>query len=111
MAVVLVRRDRVPAEAAVVGDVRRQIVVMPEQDRLAVASDHQLRRKLAVERPQLVGTLIGEVRVESGWKRSRRIDPGIQARRYAWVVHTIDFGAFLRNFDGDPRREHIEQLM
>src|SRR5262249_28921927 len=80
MSVVLVRRDRVPAKAAVLGDVERQLVVVTEEDGLAVASHYQLRRQRTVERPQTERALSRQARM----KPRREWIAGDNARVELW---------------------------
>ena len=51
MSVVLVSTDRVTTEATILLHVDRKLVVMPEQDRLTVAPQHEFRRDGSVESP------------------------------------------------------------
>src|SRR5262249_57359973 len=80
MSVVLVRRDRVPAKAAVLGDVERQLVVVTEEDGLAVASHYQLRRQRTVERPQTERALSRQARMKPRrewiWGDNARVELG-----------------------------------
>jgi hypothetical protein len=111
MSVVFVGRNRVNAETSVLVSVKRKLVVMAEDDGLAVAGDDQLRRNRPVERPHAVHGLGRQARVELQRDGSRRIDAGIQGRRDARVVGGIGLGAFLRHLDVDLWRKLLEPLM
>src|ERR1051326_2921773 len=64
VAVVLVGGNGVPSEAVVLRDVSWQLVVMAEQDGLAIPSLDQLGRNGAIECPDRLGILHRHVRVE-----------------------------------------------
>ena len=87
--VVLVRGEGVAAETAVLPHVGRQAVVVAEEDWLAIARHHQLRRHRAVERPHAVGVLRRPLLVEPRGQPVGGIDAGIQARRDLRVVQVV----------------------
>src|SRR5262249_29227743 len=109
--VVLVGRDGVPAEAAVLRYVGRQTIVMAEEDRLSVAPDRQLRRERPVEGPQRLWPLRREIRVKAGTEGDVSIDPRVQIRRNARIVSGVLPGSLLRDFNRDPRWKQIEPLV
>ncbi len=111
VAVVLVGGDRVAAEPAVLRHVRRQPVVMTEEDGLAVARLHELRRNRPVERPDRVRILHRQRRMEGQRHRRRRVDPGVERARHAGVVRAVGTGAPLRHFIRNRRRVIAERLM
>ena len=71
--VVLVGRDRVAPEAAVLGDVGRQLVVVAEQDRLTVAAD---ARSFGGMVPLKVQTELAFCAGRPGWNFSGMGVPG-----------------------------------
>ena len=80
MAVVLVSRDRMNTEAAVLALLSREPVVKAEQDGLAVAHLHELGRNGSVVSPGLHRGLRGQVRVKLERDRGGRVDAGILER-------------------------------
>src|SRR6185503_18135064 len=111
MAVVLVGRDRVASEVTVVLQIERQLVAVAEQDRLAVAADHQLRGNGSVERPELERVLQRKRRVEDGRAERAAPDTGVELLVAVRVVLEIGPGALLGDLDGDARREAAELLV
>ena len=109
--VVLVSRDRVAPEAPILGDVERQQVAVPEEDRLTVADLHQLGRYCPVEGPHRQGSLIREARVEGGTKGRRGVDAGVEVRRDARAVGSVGLGAFRGHLDGDRGGKRAECLV
>src|SRR5947209_9236690 len=97
MSVVLVRRDGVAPEAAVLRYVIRQLVVMAEQDRLAVTANRQLRRNSAVKSPHRQRPLIRQI--------------GMKFRPNALAVLGVDLRAFLRRFNRNGRWENVKALV
>ena len=111
MAVVLVRRDRVAPEAAVLRHVGRQAVVVAEDQRLAVARLHELRRNRAVERPHARLLLNRQIGMEAQRQRRARAHTGVQVRRHAGVVHVVRRRRQLRRGDVHLRRVLAEPLV
>src|SRR5262249_47620659 len=111
MPVVLVDRDRVPSEAAVLGNVERQPVVVAEEDGLAVADLHQLGWQRPVERPQRQRSLVGQARVEGRSDLRSGVDAGVERRSDAGVVDGVDLGPFLRGLNGDRGSKPGELLV
>src|SRR6267143_2346763 len=111
VAVVLVRRDGVDPEAAVLGRVDRQVVVLAHEDRFAVTADDELGRDRSVEGPHLEGVLNGQARVESRGERDGGIDSRVELRRDAGVVGDVALRPFRADFDRDLRREVRETLV
>src|SRR5216684_4510455 len=111
VSVVLVRRDGVSPEAAVLCDVEGELVAVAEEDRLAVAGHDQLGRKRPVVRPEREGRLVRQAWVEGRAEGSGSVDAGIEAGRHPGIVRGIDLGAFLRDLDGDCGRERGELLV
>src|SRR5205823_11391468 len=91
VAVVLVSRDGVDPEAAVLA-VERQVVVLAEEDRLAVTADDELWWDRPVEGPHLQRVLGGQARVESRGKGDGRIDSRVELRRDAGIVGDVGLG-------------------
>ena len=73
--VVLVGADRMPPEATIHPDIRRQFVVMAEQDRFAITPQHQFRRDGSVESPHRQRSLSGQVGVK--FKRNIAVRIGL----------------------------------
>ena len=90
VAVVLVRRDRVPPEAAVLPHVRGQSVVVAEQDAFPVPSQHQLGRQRAVEGPQRGRLLVRQAAMEVLLAARRRVDAAIQTRFDLRIVGVVE---------------------
>src|SRR5262249_56622477 len=119
MPVVFVRRDGVPPEAPVLRDVERQLIVVPEEDRFAVAALDQLGRHGAIEGPQgrriLVGELTRAIRVLPEARGEREVLWVTQVRGGApddpRIVAGGDLRPLLRGFDGHLRRKIPEALV
>jgi hypothetical protein len=79
MSVVLVRGKRISAKAVVLSHVGRQAIVVAEEDRFSIASQHQLGRNRAVESPNRVWLLRRHAGMELQRNRRSWIDAGIQA--------------------------------
>src|SRR5689334_9637762 len=88
VSVVLVRGKRVSAKAIVLRHVGRQAIVVAEQDRFSVASQHQLGRNSTVESPYRI------------WLLRRHAGMELQRDRRSWVNAGIQAGWNLRIVSG-----------
>ena len=83
---------RVTPEAAVLGDVGRQFVVLTEEDRLAVAHLISLGGKVPLY-VQTPAALVGKLGMERGWNGVVGLIPELN-RRDSGVVDRIGLGPF-----------------
>jgi len=114
VAIMIVGRDRVDPEAAVLRDVERELIAVAEEDGLAVAADEQLGRDGPVERPDLQRTLRRPRRVElQGKGRLGRpaSEAVVEARVHTGVVDGIGLRPFLGDLDRDPGWKAREVLV
>src|ERR1700744_1195524 len=65
MSVVFVRGNGMPAKAAILRDVRRQLIVQTEKHGITIAYLHQFGREGPVISPQSIGSLIGKIRMKT----------------------------------------------
>ncbi len=84
-------------ETTVLGHISGKLVVVAEDDRFAVTANRQFRRDGAVESPHCQRTLVGKIGMELGVN--------------ALAILGVYFGAFLRGFNQDLRREFIKTLV
>ena len=109
--VVRMGRDRVPPEACVLGDVERQLVVMAQQDRLAVPYLGQLGRNGPVERPHIQRVLGRPSWVELQRYGRSRVDARIEARWNTGVIVIVGPSPLLRDLNCDLGRELCKALV
>src|SRR4029077_3541762 len=91
--------------------IERQLVLMAEQQRLAIAADHELRRDRAVERPDRIQVLGWEAGMELQRNRGGRIDARIELWRDLRVIDRIGLRSLLGGPDRDSRWIGGEALM
>src|SRR5262245_27310500 len=107
----LVRADGVAPEAVVLGDVERQLVVVAQQHRLAVAVDRELGRDRAVEGPDRVLILRRKARMELEVELRARGNAGVELWGHARVVGRVSPRAFLGYLECDLWGELGEALV
>src|SRR6185437_8012565 len=111
VAVVLVGGNGVASETVVRIHVRRQPVVMAEQDRLTITALNQIRRKCAVKGPHRVRLLRGEAGMELQRNRRCRINSAVEFRVDVRPIVYVGLSLRLRGLNSDLGQELIEALM